>query len=807
MFSFWIRKRIFSLIRFFIKPVVKFEIEFDESVSADSINQTESVYAIPASSISDLIALDLSCEQLAIPKPLSNISNSKLKKLITQRSPKYNRLKRKIVRRSTDNLEAVLKISVHDYQIMPVSFYWGKHPDKQKSLFKILFSQSWAATGPIKKFFKVLLHGRSLVIKFHKPLEIEGLKIKEGNEGANSKIVTRYLRNLFRRSKQAKLGPDISHRRTLVKSLSQNEEVRKSIKKVSESGKKTEKSLEKKALKYANEISSDLSYPIIKLLIKGFSWFWNSRYDGVHVRNIEQIKHLSKDNSIIYVPCHRSHIDYCALSYILYTEGLMIPQIPAGNNLNLPILGKILRSGGAIFMRRSFNNPLYSTVFFQYIRSLMRRGSSIEFFPEGGRSRSGLTLPARPGLISMILRSFSGLRSRDVKVVPIYIGYEKILEGKSYLSELSGKSKKGESLLDPFKVLKDFNNYLGNAYINFGNPIDLKEFLSSRLIDEENLPNSLEDKPAWLREATNSLGEEIMQGVNASVAVTSTSLFAMSLLSDPTQSLEEGKLKLRIELFLDLISASKTYKDVWLTNTDKSKIIEKTLRLGLINQKLVGNSTVYQLSNDETAILSFYKNNIAHIFMLHSSICESLRYVSSISKEEMKRLVSLVFPFFKRDFHLSERSESLDYLIDSSLHSLVKLGLVIQKDDGDLIKPEEESQKYQEFLAVSNICEPSIKRFYITMHALWNNSPLSREVLQDQCLGVSKKLEEIEGWPYPEFSDKNKFNQFIDKMLAEKFIKENSENKLFASRITNKVKGDYLNFFNAEFIDLIEQLD
>ena len=807
MFSFWIRKRIFSLIRFFIKPIVKFETEFDDGVSVESINNNQSVYAIPGSSISDLVALDLANKILDLPKPLSYLKDSKVNRLINLRSPKYNRLQRKILRLSPRNLSSVLKLNTENLQIVPVSFYWGKHPDKQKSLFKILFSQSWAATGPLKKFFRVLLHGRSLIIQFHKPVTMLELKEKEKELNAISKLVTRYLRNLFRRSKQAVLGPEISHRRTLVKSLSQNEEVRKKITEMSKGNKKLEKKLDKKALKYANEICSDLNYPIIRLLIAGFSWFWNTRYDGVHVNNLEEIKQLSKDNSLVYVPCHRSHIDYCALSYLLYKEGLMVPQIPAGNNLNQPILGKVLKSGGAIFMRRSFNNPLYSTVFFQHIRNLMRRGSSIEFFPEGGRSRSGLTLSARPGLISMILRSFSGLNSRDVKVVPIYIGYEKILEGKSYLSELSGKSKKGESLLDPFKVLKDFNNYLGNAYVNFGKPIDLKDFLSDRLVDEESLPNSLADKPAWLREATTTLGEEIMQGVNSSVAVTSSSLFAMSLLSDPTQSLEEEKLKQRIDLFIELINSSETYNNIWLTNTDKNEIIKKSLQLGFVKQALVGNSTVYKLSDDETAILSFYKNNIAHLFMLHSAVCETLRYVDKISINEMERLVSLVFPFFKRDFHLSEKSKDLEQLIENVLETLVNLGLIEKNESGDLVKPVKDTLKYQEFLSISNICEPSIKRFYIVMHTLWNNKPLDRVDLQERCLNIAKKLEEIEGWPYPEFSEKAKFNQFIDKMLAEKFIIKVPENKLQASRITKKVQKDYTNHFNTQFINLIEELN
>ena len=125
--------------------------------------------------------------------------------------------------------------------VTPTSFYWGNHPDKQKSLFKILFSQSWSATSPIKKIFKIIFHGRSLVIKFHKPLAIDELKDKGKNKKANASLITRYLRALFRRSKQAKLGPDISHRRTLVHSLSQNIEVKKEIEKLSQGNAKVKK--------------------------------------------------------------------------------------------------------------------------------------------------------------------------------------------------------------------------------------------------------------------------------------------------------------------------------------------------------------------------------------------------------------------------------------------------------------------------------------------------------------------------------------------------------------------------------------
>ena len=259
---------------------------------------------------------------------------------------------------------------------------------------------------------------------------ISDLKDKDRTAEENSRLVSRYLRALFRKTKKASIGPDISHRRTLVKSLSRGREVRKEITNQSKGDQKKRQRLNKKAFKYANEICSDINYPIVRNLQRGLSWFWNKRYDGIHIQNLDKIKSIAENNSLIYVPCHRSHIDYLALSYILLEKGLMLPHIAAGINLNLPILAGILRGGGAFFMRRTFvDNKLYSLIFFQYFRRLLQRGSSVEFFPEGGRSRSGFSLKARPGLLSMSIRSFASLSNENVKLVPTYIGYEKIIEG------------------------------------------------------------------------------------------------------------------------------------------------------------------------------------------------------------------------------------------------------------------------------------------------------------------------------------------------------------------------------------------
>ena len=807
MLRFWIRDRFFSAVKYCVSPFISFEVEFEEGISEKDLSNPKTIYALPNKSVSELVALDKYTNKQNIASPIESFEETNLQRFIRLIPPKFDVGAQKIKRFLPENLPQILSLEDEKIILIPVSFYWGMHPDKQKSFFKIVFSQSWAVSGSFKKFFRVLLHGRSLVIKFNRPLTLSELKDKERTAEESSRLVSRYLRAIFRKTKKAAIGPDISHRRTLVRSLSRDKVVREEIKAQSKGDLKKKRRLNKKAFKYANEICSDINYPIVRNLQRGLGWFWNKRYDGIHLRNLDKIKSIADDNSLVYVPCHRSHIDYLALSYILLEKGLMLPHIAAGNNLNLPILGRIGKGGGAFFMRRSFRgNKLYSLIFFQYFRRLLQRGSSIKYFPEGGRSRSGFSLQAKPGLLSMTIRSFASLSNEKVKLIPTYIGYEKIIEGNSYLSELLGKEKKRENFLDLFKTIKDFGNFLGNAYINFGEPIDLKDFLEQEVALKDYRINSPLDRPIWLKKATHSLGIEVMKGINKSSVITTSSLFSLGLLTETTQTLDTKIISQRIELFIDLLKRNQNFKDVWLTEDSPEKIITKTEELGLIKSQLIGGERVFRPTRNEAALLSFYQNNISHFFLLYSLVCLSLKYVEELSEEEILRLTNLVYPFLQSDFYLPWTNEQVGKVVVNNLKILIELGLVVKKDKGLLTKPEKDSKEYRDFLALSNISEPSIKRFYIVMSTLWREETDILE-LQDRCETIADKLQEIEGWLYTEFSDASKFKSFITKLLDDRYIKENTNSKLSASRITKRVQKEFQQFFNQEFMNEVNRLN
>ena len=807
MLKFWIREKFFSVVKYCVSPLIRFEVEFEEGITEKDLTNPKTIYALPNKSVSELVALDKYTDKQNTVSPIEGFEETNLQRFIRLIPPKFDIGTQKIKRFLPENLPEILSLDDEKIILIPVSFYWGMHPDKQKSFFKIIFSQSWTVSGYFKKFFRVLLHGRSLVIKFNRPLTLSELKDKERTVDESSRLVSRYLRAIFRKTKKAAIGPDISHRRTLVRSLSRDKVVREEIKAQSKGDLKKKRRLNKKAFKYANEICSDINYPIVRNLQRGLSWFWNKRYDGIHLQNLDKIKSIADDNSLVYLPCHRSHIDYLALSYILLEKGLMLPHIAAGNNLNLPILGGIGKGGGAFFMRRSFrDNKLYSLIFFQYFKRLLQRGSSVEFFPEGGRSRSGFTLQAKPGLLSMTIRSFASLSDEKVKLIPTYIGYEKIIEGNSYLSELLGEEKKRENFLDLFKTIKDFGNFLGNAYINFGEPIDLKDFLEQKEGLKDYTIDSPLDRPIWLKKATSRLGIEVMKGINKSSAITTSSLFSLSLLTETTQSLDTKIISKRIELFIDLIKRNQNFKDVWLTEDSPEKIIAKTEELGLINSQLIGGEKVFRPTRNEAALLSFYQNNISHFFLLYSLVCLSLKYVEELSEKEILRLTNLVYPFLQSDFYLPWSDEKVGKVVVNNLKILIELGLVVKKDKDLLTKPEKDSKEYRDFLALSNISEPSIKRFYIVMSTLWKEEIDILE-LQDKCEAIANKLQEIEGWLYTEFSDASKFKSFITKLLDDRYIKENTDNKLSASRITKRVQKEFKQFFNQEFMNEVNRLN
>jgi glycerol-3-phosphate O-acyltransferase len=227
-------------------------------------------------------------------------------------------------------------------------------------VLKALFAESWQQVSTLRHLLAMLIHGRHTVVRFNAPISLRELLATTSTSARGLRKLGRILRVHFRRQREMAIGPDLSHRRTQLHTLLNTPSVRAAIALEETSGDSPGRRAKTGAgLCLRDRLGLHLfGGPAFALFL---TWVWNKVYDGVEVHNFDRVTDVAPGHGIVYVPCHRSHVDYLLLSYIIFTRGLMVPHIAAGANLNLPVVGSILRRSGAFFLRRKIKGePLYA---------------------------------------------------------------------------------------------------------------------------------------------------------------------------------------------------------------------------------------------------------------------------------------------------------------------------------------------------------------------------------------------------------------------------------------------------------------
>src|SRR5690606_17724935 len=548
-----------------------------------------------------------------------------------------------------------------DVQLVPVSIFVGRSPDKQSGWFSVLFSENWALVGRFRRLLAILLNGRDTHVQFATPISLRNVVDEAQAEalGAERTVrkLSRVLRTHFHRIREAVIGPDLSTRRLLIDKVLASEQVREAIadqrRRDKRAGKRGDDAW-KKAHEYAYEIAADYSHPVVRSVSFLLTPVWNRIYRGVLVHHLDTLKQAAPGHEVVYVPCHRSHMDYLLLSYLLYTRGIVPPHIFAGVNLNLPVIGTLLRKGGAFFARRSFRgNALYSAVFREYMAQLVAGGYSIEYFIEGGRSRTGRLLQPKGGSLAMTVRAYLRQPTRPVLFQPVYIGYEKLMEGSSYLDELSGKPKESESILGVLlgipKVLR--SNY-GQVVVNFGEPIPLADMLAEHAPEWDGSPVPDDDRPAWLAETVDATAQRIQENINRAADVNPVNLLALALLSTPKHAMGESDLLAQIALSKTLL-AELPYSDrVTVTPHAPEEIVAHGEEIGVLMRTAHPLGDVLHVGGDNAVLLSYFRNNVLHLFTSASWVACCFQNNRRMGQDGVLRLGRSVYPFLQAELFL-----------------------------------------------------------------------------------------------------------------------------------------------------------
>ncbi|QCF25311.1 glycerol-3-phosphate 1-O-acyltransferase PlsB [Hydrocarboniclastica marina] len=678
-------------------------------------------------------------------------------------------------------VKAGLVDDTRDVQIVPVSLFWGRSPDKENSLLKILLSDSWAVAGRLQKFLIILLHGRSTFVQFNQPLSLRQVveEFPDNRERATRKLA-RILRVHFRRVRQAVIGPDLSHRRTVVNAIIHSQAVRTAINEAVERDKISRAKARKHAQHYGWEIASNFSMVTVRLFEVLLAWLWNRIYNGVQVNNIQTVRDVATDSAIVYVPCHRSHIDYMLLSYVLYSNGLTLPHIAAGINLNMPLVGPILRRGGAFFMRRSFkNNPLYATVFNEYMHVMFARGYSVEYFVEGGRSRTGRTLQPRPGMLSMTVRSFLRDHRKPIVFIPVYVGYEKVLEGRSYLGELKGRKKENENVFGLFKSLKNLRNSFGRVSVNFGDPIHLSRTLDQVKPDWREVEYDEDYRPQWLTQAVDTLASEVVTGINAAAAVNPVNLLATILLATERLAMDESMLAHMMEELCRLLKAHPYSQNMTLPSGTGTEWVAYGESMGLLHRQQQKLGDIITVEGNNAIFLTYYRNNIQHLFALPALIACLFQNNNALDRDRIRFLVGSIYPYIQSELFLRWSVDEVDKVIDQWIDVMVEQDMLSQQ--GQVIyRPVPGSAQAVRLRVLSRCILQTLERYFIAIAVLRKHGPgkITAEELEEQSTLMAQRMSILFGLNAPEFFDKTLFRNFISNLKGQETVTTNAENKL-----------------------------
>jgi glycerol-3-phosphate O-acyltransferase len=696
-----------------------------------------------------------------------------------------------------------------DVQLVPVTLFWGRSPEKEKSSFKLLFSDGWAVSGPLKKFLIILIHGRRSLVQFNQPISVQQLlEESKQDESICARKIARVLRVHFRRVRQTVLGPNLSHRQNLVNGIISSSTVKAAIEKHAQEEGKTVEQSRQLALKYGDELASNLQISTIHFLERVLNKLWNKIYKGISANNVDKVRDVTEDHAVVYAPCHRSHIDYLLLSSKLFEEGIMVPHIAAGINLNLPIVGSILRRGGAFFMRRSFkDNPLYSTVFSEYIHTIFKKGYSVEYFVEGGRSRTGRTLSPRAGMVAMTVMSYLRDQQKPIAFMPTYFGYEKVLEGSSYQGELRGKQKQKESIFGLFKSLKNLRRSFGKVSLNFGEPIYLEAYLDQHQPDWRDYTGVLTEKPEWLPAFVDQLSIEIVTRINSSAAINPINFTALVLLATERYAMDAKVLGRVMNCFNDLLKEQPYSHCITFADGDGYDWIEYAESMHLVERQKQALGDIISLTDRNAVSLTYNRNNILHLFAVPSLIACLMRNNSRMDKERLHGLFRSIYPYIRAELFLPWGSDEIDTVYEQWLNVLAKHNLII--DEGSHIsRPANGSEAFVNLSILSRLIIQTLERYYIVTAILTRNGPgkINAEELEKQSTLMAERMSILFGLNAPEFFDKALFRNFIATLQKKEFLTLNTDDKLVYGVEVENVMDQARFVLNAELRQAIMEV-
>uniref|UniRef100_A0A1A9WY40 Phospholipid/glycerol acyltransferase domain-containing protein n=1 Tax=Glossina brevipalpis TaxID=37001 RepID=A0A1A9WY40_9MUSC len=485
---------------------------------------------------------------------------------------------------------------------------------------------------------------------------------------------------------------------------------------------------ERRAIKILKEMRSTLN----NFLLAFTSWLLYKLLPcfltGVvtHTQQIEMLKTASEKAPgipLIFLPLHRSHLDYILVTFILTNNDIRSPLVAAGNNLQIPVFGELLRGLGAFFIKRKIDpivgkkDIIYRAVLHLYLQHALKMGHNVEFFIEGGRTRTGKPCMPKGGILSVIVNAFMDRSIPDALLVPVSVNYERLVDG-NFVREQKGEKKIPESFGKAMSgIWKALNSKYGLMRIDFNEPYSIKELVqsynkiakedgskkvykpSARTLQHNQSTSSLYGTDVVCEEHRSlieSISRQVVYDCAAATSIMSTNALAFLLLTRHRNGATDKELATALD---DLRRCIMTKKDLGFSGESIHIINYAT---DLLGEKLVKRS--YDSSNQAIVCvangieswieLAYYSNTLTPYFALQSIVLTT--FLNLLSKQDRtieenptstypdpgicrKKLIEAAIEnceVYRYEYILYKPTQTLEYVLESTIDELIAQGLL-----------------------------------------------------------------------------------------------------------------------------------
>jgi len=568
-------------------------------------------------------------------------------------------------------------------QLVPLTLVLGQVAVRRKGapgelgLRDAIFGEP-EAPGRFRAAIQFFWHYRDTQVKVAEPIDLPAFLAETGDrsDDATARALRFAVSGAIEGERRVIMGPPVKSARRLRLDVMRSRRLVAVVDELAARGQDREKLVER-ADKLVREIAAYPRRWAFVFFRRALAIVFERMYEGIDVdeAGIERVREAARRGPLVLLPSHKSHVDYLILSYVFYLRGLAPPHVAAGANLKFFPMGFLFRRVGAFFLRRSFKgDDLYAAVFEAYMRRLFKDGFSLEFFIEGGRSRTGKLLRPRYGLLTWCADAVLDGDAPLAQAVPISISYEKVVEEKSYEAEGAGGKKEKESFGALLRAGRVLGARYGRIELQIGTPFALAEALGQPGTDQ-----------VARRRSVARLAHRVTYEIAQATAVMPSALIAAAALSTGERAIGQRELLRRVGFLRERVAESGARWSTAIQKDFDDAIATSLARLssgGDLDVRGAGDDAIVVVPPERRPRLEYYKNTLIHAVADLAIVARALLAAGAdVDEPELRRRALAASRVLKKEL-IFRPGKGFDAAFAETLATFERLGLVTRGPGG-----------------------------------------------------------------------------------------------------------------------------